>query len=192
MVLWGLSRTAQSFSRQFTDRRDLCLCGNLCAQYVLAYLIPLSMGCGMGALIMVGYASFTEFIPPAVRGKWSARLSFCRQLVAHAVGGHRRCSDRFFSWRMMFLLGGAAMLLAWYLSGMYFIESPRWLAGKGQRHAAEEHLRQVESQIEKEKTSHYRPGRVLPRLRSRARKAALSGCCLKVRCCGERWWRSRY
>jgi putative MFS transporter len=34
------------------------------------------MGCGMGALIMVGYASFTEFIPPAVRGKWSARLSF--------------------------------------------------------------------------------------------------------------------
>lgn len=43
------------------------------------------------------------------------------------------------------------MLLAWYLSGMYFIESPRWLAGKGQRHAAEEHLRQVESQIEKEK-----------------------------------------
>lgn len=34
------------------------------------------MGTGMGALIMVGYASFTEFIPPIVRGKWSARLSF--------------------------------------------------------------------------------------------------------------------
>lgn len=34
------------------------------------------MGTGMGALIMVGYASFTEFIPPVVRGKWSARLSF--------------------------------------------------------------------------------------------------------------------
>ena len=34
------------------------------------------MGSGMGALIMVGYASFTEFIPPGVRGKWSARLSF--------------------------------------------------------------------------------------------------------------------
>lgn len=27
------------------------------------------MGTGMGALIMVGYASFTEFIPPIVRGK---------------------------------------------------------------------------------------------------------------------------
>ena len=34
------------------------------------------MGTGMGALIMVGYASFTEFIPATVRGKWSARLSF--------------------------------------------------------------------------------------------------------------------
>ncbi|MDK7838987.1 MFS transporter, partial [Klebsiella pneumoniae] len=57
----------------------------------------------------------------------------------------------FLSWRIMFLLGGAAMLLAWYLSGRYFIESPRWLAGKGQRSAAEKHLQQVESQIEKEK-----------------------------------------
>jgi hypothetical protein len=91
------------------------------------------MGCGMGALIMVGYASFTEFIPPAVRGKWSARLSFVGNwspMLSAAIGV---VVIAFLSWRMMFLLGGAAMLLAWYLSGMYFIESPRWLAGKGQR-----------------------------------------------------------
>ncbi len=31
----------------------------------------------------------------------------------------------------MFLLGGIGILLAWFLSGKYFIESPRWLAGKG-------------------------------------------------------------
>lgn len=51
------------------------------------------------------------------------------------------------------------MLLARYLSGRYFIESPRWLAGKGQRSAAEKHLQQVESQIEKEKTLSYRPAK---------------------------------
>ncbi|TGD99546.1 MFS transporter [Salmonella enterica subsp. enterica serovar Poona] len=47
------------------------------------------MGTGMGALIMVGYASFTEFIPPDVRGKWSARLSLERiwsTLRSEAIG----------------------------------------------------------------------------------------------------------
>ncbi|PLP31992.1 MFS transporter, partial [Klebsiella variicola] len=90
-------------------------------------------------------------IPPAVRGKWSARLSFVGNwspMLSAAIG---IVVIAFLSWRIMFLLGGAAMLLAWYLSGRYFIESPRWLAGKGQRSAAEKHLQQVESQIEKEK-----------------------------------------
>lgn len=109
------------------------------------------MGIGMGALIMVGYASFTEFIPPAVRGKWSARLSFVGNwapMLSAAIGV---VIIALLSWRVMFLLGGIAMLLAWYLSGKYYIESPRWLAGKGQRSEAEKHLMQVESQIEKEK-----------------------------------------
>lgn len=109
------------------------------------------MGTGMGALIMVGYASFTEFIPPAMRGKWSARLSFVGNwspMLSALIGV---VVIAFFSWQMMFLLGGVAMLLAWYLSGKYFIESPRWLASKGQLSAAEKHLQLVESQIEKEK-----------------------------------------
>lgn len=51
----------------------------------------------------------------------------------------------------MFLLGGIGILLAWFLSGKYFIESPRWLAGKGQIAGAESQLREVEQQIEREK-----------------------------------------
>jgi len=108
------------------------------------------MGIGMGALIMVGYASFTEFIPAGVRGKWSARLSFVGNwspMLSAAIGV---VIIAFLSWRMMFLLGGAGMLLAWYLSGKYFIESPRWLAGKGQKKLAEQHLREIEIQVEKE------------------------------------------
>lgn len=57
----------------------------------------------------------------------------------------------FFSWRIMFLLGGIVILLAWFLSGKYFIESPRWLAGKGQIAGAESQLREVEQQIERER-----------------------------------------
>lgn len=52
----------------------------------------------------------------------------------------------------MFLLGGIGILLAWFLSGKYFIESPRWLAGKGRIAGAESQLREVEQQIEREKS----------------------------------------
>lgn len=119
------------------------------------------MGIGMGALIMVGYASFTEFIPPGVRGKWSARLSFVGNwapMLSAAIGV---VVIAFLSWRMMFLLGGAGMLLAWYLSGRYFIESPRWLAGKGQQALAEAQLRDIEAQIAQEK---HIPGSAMPHL----------------------------
>lgn len=110
------------------------------------------MGIGMGALIMVGYASFTEFIPAAVRGKWSARLSFVGNwspLLSAIIGV---IVIAFLSWRVMFLLGGLGMLLAWFLSGKYFVESPRWLAGKGQHGTVEKYLCAVEEQIEKEKS----------------------------------------
>lgn len=109
------------------------------------------MGTGMGALIMVGYASFTEFIPPGVRGKWSARLSFVGNwspMLSAAIGV---VVIAFLSWRMMFLLGGIGMLVAWYLSGRYFIESPRWLAGKGRQAHAEARLQDIEAQISQEK-----------------------------------------
>jgi len=109
------------------------------------------MGTGMGALIMVGYASFTEFIPPDVRGKWSARLSFVGNwapMLSAAIGV---VVIALLSWRMMFLIGGAGILVAWYLSGRYFIESPRWLAEKGQQALADAHLHDIETQIASEK-----------------------------------------
>ncbi|HGM5490278.1 TPA: MFS transporter [Serratia fonticola] len=109
------------------------------------------MGIGMGALIMVGYASFTEFIPARIRGKWSARLSFVGNwapLLSAAIGV---VVITFLSWRLMFLLGGAAMLILWVLSANYFIESPRWLAGKGKQDQAEASLLEIEREIEQEK-----------------------------------------
>lgn len=109
------------------------------------------MGIGMGALIMVGYASFTEFIPARIRGKWSARLSFVGNwapLLSAAIGV---VVITYLSWRLMFLLGGAAMLILWVLSANYFIESPRWLAGKGKQDQAEASLLAIEREIEQEK-----------------------------------------
>lgn len=109
------------------------------------------MGIGMGALIMVGYASFAEFIPASIRGKWSARLSFVGNwapMLSAAIGVVVISS---LSWRVMFLIGGLGMLAAWFLSRVYSIESPRWLAGKGRTDLAENSLRDIEKSIEDEK-----------------------------------------
>lgn len=109
------------------------------------------MGTGMGALIMVGYASFAEFIPAIIRGKWSARLSFVGNwspMMSAAIGV---VVIPLFTWRAMFLFGGVLMIVAWWLSGKYFIESPRWLVGKGQQAQAEMCLREIEKNIEQEK-----------------------------------------
>ena len=57
----------------------------------------------------------------------------------------------------MFLLGGIGILLAWFLSGKYFIESPRWLAGKGRIAGAESQLREVEQQIEEREEYSFTP-----------------------------------
>lgn len=95
------------------------------------------MGTGMGALIMVGYALFTEFIFATVRGKWFARLLFVGNWLLMLFAAIGVVVIAFFSWRIMFLLGGIGILLAWLFLGKYFIELLRWLAGKGQIAGAE-------------------------------------------------------
>lgn len=92
----------------------------------------------------MGYTSFAEFIPANVRGKWSARLSFISNgsLMLSAAIGVMVIST--FSWRAMFLLGEIWMPAAWFLSGIYFLESPRCLAGKGRKAMAEPSLRNIE------------------------------------------------
>jgi len=34
------------------------------------------MGLGLGAEIVVGYSTMTEFVPPASRGRWMAFMAF--------------------------------------------------------------------------------------------------------------------
>ncbi|NYY76343.1 MFS transporter [Escherichia coli] len=108
------------------------------------------MGTGMGGADYGWLCLIYGVYPATVRGKWSARLSFVGNwspMLSAAIG----VVVIAFSWRIMFLLGGIGILLAWFLSGKYFIESPRWLAGKGQIAGAESQLREVEQQIEREK-----------------------------------------
>lgn len=83
----------------------------------------LLMGIGMGSGIVLGYGSFTEFIPATSRGKWQARLSFIGNLsplIATLV-----CAIVIpkFSWRMVFLIGSFASFVILGYIHKYFTES---------------------------------------------------------------------
>lgn len=107
------------------------------------------MGLGLGAEIVVGYGSVGEFIPPAVRGKWSAYLSlitnsalffstFIGYLIIPTVG-----------WRAMFAIVGVGALVVWVIRKK-MPESPRWLESKGRYDEAEAILRAAEAESARE------------------------------------------
>lgn len=103
------------------------------------------MGLGLGAEIVVGYGSVGEFIPPSVRGKWSAYLSlitnsalffstFLGYLIIPSIG-----------WRAMFAIVGLGALVIWVVRKK-MPESPRWLESKGRYEEAEAILRAAEAE----------------------------------------------
>ncbi|WP_250469135.1 MFS transporter [Caballeronia sp. GAFFF2] len=103
------------------------------------------MGLGLGAEIVVGYGSVGEFMPPAVRGKWSAYLSlitnsalffstFLGYLIIPTIG-----------WRAMFAIVGVGAMIVWVIRKK-MPESPRWLESKGRYDEAEAILRAAEEE----------------------------------------------
>lgn len=103
------------------------------------------MGLGLGAEIVVGYGSIGEFIPPRVRGRWSAYLSLITNsalffstllgyLIIPTVG-----------WRAMFAIVGVGALVIWVVRKK-MPESPRWLESKGRFDEAEQILAGIEAE----------------------------------------------
>lgn len=111
-------------------------------------------GIGLGAEIVVGFATFTEFISAKNRGKWSATLSLvgnCAPPLATLIGllvmpvlGPN------YGWRAMFLICGLCALALWF-ARHNVPESPRWYASCGLNDKADKILSEIEKQIEFEK-----------------------------------------
>ncbi|MFL9856299.1 MFS transporter [Paraburkholderia madseniana] len=103
------------------------------------------MGLGLGAEIVVGYGSVGEFIPPAVRGRWSAYLSlitnsalFCSTFLGYLIIPS-------IGWRAMFAIVGVGAMVVWVIRKK-MPESPRWLESKGRYDEAEAILRAAEAE----------------------------------------------
>ena len=104
------------------------------------------MGVGLGAEIVVGYVTLSEFVPPLQRGRWGSALSAITNsaLFFSAFGGLLIIPT--FGWRWMFVITGVGALIVWYLRRS-LPESPRWLESKGHTDDAERVLAAIEMEV---------------------------------------------
>lgn len=140
------------FGRRFSYRFNLAIFGlaSIAAAFApsmgVLILIRFIIGVGLGAETVVGYATLTEFAPPAVRGKWVGIMcmyvvtalpvaSLVSTFVIPAIG-----------WRPMFVIAGLGAIVVWYLRRT-LPESPRWLESVGRNGDAERVLSGIEEEI---------------------------------------------
>jgi putative MFS transporter len=140
------------YGRRFTYQANLALFGlaSIAAAFApsmnMLILLRGIMGIGLGAELVVGYASMTEFVPPQARGKWVGALSVAvvTSLPFSALASALIIPR--FGWRAMFLLGGLGALVVWYLRKS-LPESPRWLESIGRTEEAERLLQSIEREV---------------------------------------------
>src|SRR5579872_7046693 len=139
------------FGRRFTYQFNLMIFGlaSLAAAFApdMAVLNALRfvMGLGLGAEIVVGYSTMTEFVPPRTRGRWLAFMALIvvSGLPATALLG--TLTIPLFGWRPMFVIAGIGALIVWYLR-KNLPESPRWLETQGRLDEAEALMQTIETE----------------------------------------------
>ena len=130
LLVFGLASIAAAFAQDMTQ---LIIC-----RFV--------QGLGLGAEIVVGYSTLTEFVPPKTRGRWLAFMAFltvCGFPVT-AILGYLIIPT--WGWRPMFIIAGIGSLVVWYLR-KNLPESPRWLEAQGRSAEAEALMRTIEKEV---------------------------------------------
>src|SRR5947199_3115246 len=100
-------------------------------------------GLGLGAEIVVGYSTLTEFVPPRRRGRCLSMMAFLvvAGFPATALLGYLIIPA--FGWRPMFIIAAIGSLIVWYLR-KNLPESPRWLESQGRTAEAEALMQSIE------------------------------------------------
>ncbi|WP_406853759.1 MFS transporter [Alsobacter sp. KACC 23698] len=138
-----------AYGRRFTYQTNLLIFGvaSLAAAFApnMDWLIAARflMGLGLGAEIVVGYSTLSEFVPPAKRGKW---LSFMAMVVVSGLPVTTLLGAVVIpnlGWRPMFAIAGVGALVVWQMRKS-MPESPRWLESKGRVEEAEELVSSIE------------------------------------------------
>lgn len=121
--------------------------------YVL-YVFRLLQGFSLGALLVVLFAGFTEYVPARNRGTWSSRTSFIGNwahpicnliaflLIASGISYNA-------NWRVQFMIPSILSIIACIFIAKKFPESPRWLESQGRVEEADKIMTDIEQSIEK-------------------------------------------
>src|SRR5580698_9529808 len=138
------------FGRRFSYQFNLGIYGfaSIAAAFApsIYWLIffRLVMGVGMGAEIVVGYGTLSEFIPAAWRGRFGTILNliintslFLSTFLGWLIVPH-------YGWRWMFAIAGCGALVVWFLRKS-MPESPRWLVARGRVGEAAAIVSRIES-----------------------------------------------
>jgi putative MFS transporter len=130
LLIFGLASLAAAFAQ---DMNQLIAC-----RFV--------QGLGLGAEIVVGYSTLTEFVPPKTRGRWLSMMAFLvvAGFPATALLGYLIIPA--FGWRPMFIIAGIGSLVVWYLR-KNLPESPRWLESQGRFAEAEALMQSIENEV---------------------------------------------
>ncbi len=145
------------FGRRFSYQSNLLVFGgaSLAAAFApnMTVLIALRflMGIGLGAEIVIGYSTLSEFMPRAIRGRTVAVLSAITNTAVVAVGFGGLWIIPTFGWQYMFGIVGVAALIVWIMR-KNMPESPRWLELRGRAAEAEALLRSIEAEVAKSAT----------------------------------------
>jgi len=129
LLVFGLASLAAAFAQDMTQ---LIAC-----RFV--------QGLGLGAEIVVGYSTLTEFVPPRTRGRWLSMMAFLTVtgFPVTALLGYLIIPN--FGWRPMFVIAGIGSLIVWYLR-KNLPESPRWLESQGRAEEAEALMQSIEKE----------------------------------------------
>ncbi|MBR3165353.1 MAG: MFS transporter [Lachnospiraceae bacterium] len=117
------------------------------------YIFRLLQGFALGALLVVLFAGFTEYVPGRNRGTWSSRTSFIGNwahpicnLIALILIATGMSMDM--NWRVEFMIPSVLSIIATILVANKFPESPRWLEAQGRVEEADAIMTQIEKEIE--------------------------------------------
>ena len=104
------------------------------------------MGVGLGAEIVVGYVTISEFVPPKSRGRWGTALALITSSALFVSTLAGRVIIPNYGWRWMFVIVGVGALIVWFLRRR-MPESPRWLESKGHLERAEAVMAEIEREV---------------------------------------------
>src|SRR5665213_1212249 len=148
---WFSGILGDRFGRRFTYQVNLVIFGlaSIAAAFAPSMTVLIAcrfvIGIGLGAEIVVGYATLTEFVPASSRGVWIGLLAVITNFSLFVSSMVGLWVIPTLGWRYMFGIVGVLAMFVWILRKS-MPESPRWLAAHGRGEEAEKILQAIETE----------------------------------------------